>query len=147
MKHEQVSERGVTERRRGWRGTVALFLRVVDIRTRIRRLVGPRKVGGTNEDGELERRSRRCDEDARTNTVSGERRGKTKGGCDSGPAIISGDWPVGPTTGATWLDERTPRCTRWEKLTWRNHASTAGSGETERAFAGLRTLAGTETRS
>lgn len=28
-------------------------------------------------------------------------------GCGSGPLIISGDWPTGPTTAATWLDERT----------------------------------------
>lgn len=46
MKHDQVSERGVTVGRRGWRGTVALFLRVVDIRTRdttSRRLVEGRR--------------------------------------------------------------------------------------------------------
>jgi len=33
-------------------------------------------------------------------------------GCGSGPLIISGDWPTGPTTVATWLDERTLCCTR-----------------------------------
>ena len=49
MKHDQVSERGVTsaygpkedEARRG--KLLSLFLRVVDIRTRIRRLVEVRK--------------------------------------------------------------------------------------------------------
>lgn len=40
--------------------------------------------------------------------LEGERRGKTRGGCGSGPAIISGDWPVGPTAAATWLDENGP---------------------------------------
>lgn len=71
MKHDQVSERGVTslaqsgggERARGksWRRRrretvgrerskfLSLFLRFSDIRTRIRRPVERRKIGGTNE--------------------------------------------------------------------------------------------------
>lgn len=62
------------------RGEVALFLRVVDIRTRIRRLVGLRKVGGTNEDREsstknLKARERRGnDQLIRGNEMENERR-------------------------------------------------------------------------
>lgn len=51
MKHDQVSERGVTSAhgpKGGREGEfLSLFLRVVDIRTRIRRLV--EGVGDTNE--------------------------------------------------------------------------------------------------
>lgn len=40
------------------------------------------------------------------------RRARYGEGCGSGPLIISGDWPTGSTTAATWLDERTLCCTR-----------------------------------
>lgn len=123
------------------RGEVALFLRVVDIRTRIRRLVGPRKVGGTNEDRESSTKNlRRHERDGATIGLFVGTRWKTKGGCGSGPTIISRDWPVGPTTGATWLDEPDPSvhqvrkthlekpCLRgWEWWSWMNVTRYRGS--------------------
>lgn len=119
------------------RGEVALFLRVVDIRTRIRRLVGLRKVGGTNEDRESSTKNPKARE-RRGSAYSRERDGKRKEAValDQRSSAGIGPW-ARPPARPGWTN-RTPRCTRWEKLTWRNHAYVAGSGE-----AGW-TLLGTE---
>lgn len=79
------------------------------------------------------RRIRRHERDEVTISLFEGMRWKTKGGCGSGPTIISRDWPVGPTTGATWLDEPDPSvhqvrkthlekpCLRgWEWWSWMN---------------------------
>lgn len=59
----------------------------------------------TGEEGQRGDRDENRREEERKRARYGE-------GCGSGPLIISGDWPTGPTTAATWLDERTLRCTR-----------------------------------
>lgn len=86
------------------------------------------------------RRTWRHERDEATISLFEGTRWKTKGGCGSGPTIINRDWPVGPTTGATWLDEPDPSvhqvrkthlkkpCLRgWEWWSWMNVTRYRGS--------------------